>query len=194
MIINHTLLGTGDCTPIDRSSIGVAPLAIVSHWLGRIAGKEKETPLPFVPLSHFSAIAMVKDDVLTLSVYMPMYSFQEGCPSGDPVVTAMTVGVSKTAPSEDVWLALLNRFERNEYANNIARPDGPWCASGTHQVPARHSKENLDLLHTEGILKAFNQCLAWAWVLKDESLMSPGSNQWPWYERRATLRAELFPR
>lgn len=194
MQINHTILGTGIHRPIDRSSVRIAPLTIVSQWLDLIADNTAPRALPFIKLSHFSAIAKSNDTSLTLQVYMPSQPYHPaGSPCDEPILMAMTVCVSKAEGDTSAWEKLLDHFSIDKHADGFQMPFSPWCASGLHDLGPRHDRERMEHLQAQGSLKDFIDCLAWAWLLKDEALVPIDGSQWPWHDRRTQARAVFFP-
>lgn len=162
MDINHITLSTGHLRQSPRSEVDDAVLAWVSPWLNTALASRKRTPLPLPELAHYSALGLVEDGALVVSVYGPSGPHSEGRAAlggtGTPLVT---LGVAQRPEiGQSLWAMMGIAFPVQA---GLQKPAEPWCAVAVHPSA---------IMYLESItwLADFERCVAWSWITRNPAL------------------------
>jgi hypothetical protein len=162
MYINHITLLSGHTSRARREDVTDTTLAVVAPWLLDVVASGQRTPLPVEGLAHYSALALVQDGALVVTVYGPSGPYMPGQPalagSGIPLVT---LGVAqRSRQAAELWPMMVAQFGARA---GLRQPQAPWCAVAVHPSMAAH----MGAVEWLGDLE---RCIAWAWVTRRPSL------------------------
>lgn len=156
--INHITITTGHNARTSRADVDDATLAIVAPWLKNIINTDTPHPLPVEPLSHFSAIAFVREGGLLVTVYGPSGPHLHGAPAHGAGIPLVTFGVAqKSRHGEPLWAMMTASFPHQP---SIKQPRTPWCAVAVHPSIMAHPA-------AMEWLGDFERCCAWAWITRN---------------------------
>lgn len=160
--LTHITLSSGHANRSERANVSDETLSVVAPWLLAAVASGRRVPLPVEPLSHYSAVALVQDGALVVTLYGPQGPHETGKPAlasdGIPLVTLAVAQRSRHAAK--LWPLMVAQFGAKA---GITVPTAPWCAVAVHPSICAH----MGALDWLGDLE---RCIAWAWITRRPSL------------------------
>lgn len=150
--ITHITLATGHTSRIQPGDVAGETLARVGPWLSALVESGQPMPLPVSGLSGFTALAVLLDGALVVTVSGPPIKTGPMSGKAPPLVS---IGLAKKSRHAHLW-ALLTGPVMPPAAPGIKCPPSPWCGVTIHPSIALH----MDALTWLG---DFERCVAWAW-------------------------------
>lgn len=151
--ITHITINTGHTTRIQQGDVSGETLARVGPWLSALVESGQPAPLPVSALSQYTALAVVLDGALIVTISGPTVAAGPMDGKAPPLVS---VGVAKKSRHDHLW-GLLTGPVMPPAKTGITRPQSPWCGVVIHPTIAMH----IDALEWLG---DFERCIAWVWV------------------------------
>lgn len=153
--ITHITLATGHTSRIQKGDVAGETAARVGPWLAALVASGQPMPLPVSSLSEYTALAVMLDGALIVTISGPPVKTGPMSGKAPPLVT---VGLAKKSRHAHLW-SLLTGPVMPPVAAGIKCPSTPWCAVAIHPTIA---------MHTSALewLGDFERCIAWAWVGK----------------------------
>lgn len=155
MYITHITLNTGHTSRIQQGDVSGETLARVGPWLSALVDSGQPAPLPVAALSQYTALALVLDGALVVTISGQVLTSGPMAGKAPPLVS---VGVAKKSRHDHLW-GLLTGPVMPPSAPGIKRPQSPWCSVVIYPTIAMHT----DALEWIGDLE---RCIAWAWCSK----------------------------
>lgn len=153
--INHITLNTGHTRRSPRAEVSGDTIEKLQPWLNAAINTGSRHPLPAPGLGHISAVAMVDDGALVVTVYAPSGPHEHGKPHAGATMPLVTIGVAKRSRQSDaLWGKMVKAFGS---APNLRAPAIPWCAVALHAGMLIYPS-SLDWIGD------FERCVAWTWM------------------------------
>lgn len=153
--ITHITLNTGHTSRIKAGDVSGETLARVGPWLSTLVESGQPAALPVAALSQYTALAVVLDGALIVTISGPPVPTGPMAGKGPPLVS---IGLAKKSRHAHLW-GLLTSPIMPPAKTGIKCPSSPWCGVAIYPTIAMH----MDALEWLGDLE---RCIAWAWCSK----------------------------